>query len=121
MFLRFNHFLNLLGYNPNGKEGPDKAARQEGYLFWLAWLNHSATAAVLELRRQRRVPPGHDRGAVRDARAGRCKAQPSLEFTSVLTPLLTDSKACNGGQRRQRPQLPPSRAPVTKKLKAHRN
>jgi len=44
VFLRFNHFLNLLGYNPGGKEGPDKATRQEGYLFWLAWLNHSATA-----------------------------------------------------------------------------
>ena len=23
--------------------------------------------------------------------------QPELEFTAVLTPLLTDSKACNGG------------------------
>jgi hypothetical protein len=23
--------------------------------------------------------------------------QPQLEFTSVLTPLITDSKACNGG------------------------
>src|SRR4029079_279314 len=47
VFLRFNHFLNLLGYNPGGKEGPDKATRQEGYLFWLAWLTHSRTSSCV--------------------------------------------------------------------------
>ena len=70
VFLRFNHFLNLLGYNPNGKEGPSNAARQEGYLFWLAWLNHSATQLFSNSDANGVVPPGHDRGAVRDARAG---------------------------------------------------
>ena len=33
----------MLGYNPNGREGPDKAGREEGYLFWIAWLGHQAT------------------------------------------------------------------------------
>jgi phospholipid/cholesterol/gamma-HCH transport system substrate-binding protein len=39
-FFRLNHFFNLLAFNPNGKEPPENADRQEGYLFWLAWLQH---------------------------------------------------------------------------------
>jgi phospholipid/cholesterol/gamma-HCH transport system substrate-binding protein len=35
-----NHFVNMLGYNPNGREGPSSSGREEGYLFWLAWLTH---------------------------------------------------------------------------------
>jgi phospholipid/cholesterol/gamma-HCH transport system substrate-binding protein len=123
VFLRFNHFLNLLGYNPGGKEGPDKATRQEGYLFWLAWLNHSATALFSN---------SDANGVFRPVTiAAPCatlaqvlQAQPSLEFTSVLTPLLTDSKACNGGSNGGNgPQLPDiPKLPVSgKKLKGHRN
>ena len=120
---RFNHFLNLLGYNPGGKDGPDKATRQEGYLFWLAWLNHSATALFSN---------SDANGVFRPVTiAAPCatlaqvlQAQPSLEFTSVLTPLLTDSKACNGGgDGGNGPQLPDiPKLPVSgKKLKGHRN
>jgi phospholipid/cholesterol/gamma-HCH transport system substrate-binding protein len=95
-FMRFNHFLNLLGYNQNGREGPDKASRQESYLFWLAWLNHSATQLFS-------TSDAH--GVFRPVTiAAPCatlaqvlQQQPQLEFTSVLTPLITDSKACNGG------------------------
>jgi phospholipid/cholesterol/gamma-HCH transport system substrate-binding protein len=39
-----NKLLDLLGYNPNGREGPGDPAREEGMLFWLAWLNHNADA-----------------------------------------------------------------------------
>ena len=35
-----NHFVNMLGYNKNGREGPDVVGRDEGYLFWLGWLGH---------------------------------------------------------------------------------
>jgi phospholipid/cholesterol/gamma-HCH transport system substrate-binding protein len=38
-----NHFVNMLGHNPNGREAPDKRAREEGYLFWLSWLSHQTT------------------------------------------------------------------------------
>ena len=119
VFLRFNHFLNLLGYNPGGKEGPDKATRQEGYLFWLAWLNHSATALFSN---------SDANGVFRPVTiAAPCatlaqvlQAQPSLEFTSVLTPLLTDGKACNGGNGPQLPDIP--KLPISgKKAKGHRN
>ena len=39
-----NHLFNLFGYNPSGREGPDKAGREEGYLFWIAWLQHNGAA-----------------------------------------------------------------------------
>jgi len=39
-FVVLNHLFNDLGYNPNGREGPDVATRQEGYLFWIAWIDH---------------------------------------------------------------------------------
>jgi phospholipid/cholesterol/gamma-HCH transport system substrate-binding protein len=96
VLLRFNRFLNLLGYNPNGKEGPENAARQEGYLFWLAWLNHSATQLFSTSDAHGTYRPVTI-AAPCATLAQVLQAQPELEFTSVLTPLLTDSKACNGG------------------------
>lgn len=35
-----NNFVNMLGHNQNGREAPDKAGRDEGYLFQLGWLAH---------------------------------------------------------------------------------
>jgi phospholipid/cholesterol/gamma-HCH transport system substrate-binding protein len=43
-FTVINHLFNMVGFNPNGKEGPDVASRDEGFLFWLAWLNHDGGA-----------------------------------------------------------------------------
>ena len=37
-----NHLFNMVAYNPNGREGPDVKNRDEGYLFWLAWLGHQS-------------------------------------------------------------------------------
>ena len=42
-FTALNHLFNLVSYNSNGREGPDNPARQEGYLFWVAWATHTAT------------------------------------------------------------------------------
>ncbi len=38
-----NDFVNMLGYNQAGREAPDKANRDEGYLFQLGWLAHQTT------------------------------------------------------------------------------
>ena len=38
-----NDFVNMLGYNQAGREAPDKAGRDEGYLFHLGWLAHQTT------------------------------------------------------------------------------
>jgi phospholipid/cholesterol/gamma-HCH transport system substrate-binding protein len=43
-FTVLNHLFNLLGYNEGGPEPATKAGRDEGYLFWLAWLNHNGAA-----------------------------------------------------------------------------
>ncbi|MGZ4269834.1 MAG: MlaD family protein [Solirubrobacteraceae bacterium] len=49
-FVVLNHLFNMLGYNPNGREGPDKSMnlgpnpREEGYLFWVSWLLHNGNA-----------------------------------------------------------------------------
>jgi phospholipid/cholesterol/gamma-HCH transport system substrate-binding protein len=43
-FTVLNHLFNLVGYNPNGREDPSKDGREEGYLFWIAWLQHNGGA-----------------------------------------------------------------------------
>ncbi|TML02740.1 MAG: MCE family protein, partial [Actinobacteria bacterium] len=43
-FTVLNHLFNMVGFNPNGREGPDNPKRDEGFLFWLAWLNHNGAA-----------------------------------------------------------------------------
>jgi phospholipid/cholesterol/gamma-HCH transport system substrate-binding protein len=43
-FRVLNHLFNMLGFNPNGTEGAADLDRDEGFLFWLAWLNHNAGA-----------------------------------------------------------------------------
>jgi phospholipid/cholesterol/gamma-HCH transport system substrate-binding protein len=43
-FKVLNHFLNEVAYNPNGREGPGVDGREEGYLFWAAWLQHNGAA-----------------------------------------------------------------------------
>ena len=92
-FTQLNNFFNLLAWNPNGREGPDNAARQEGYLFWVAWAQHMAIQLFSS---------SDANGVFRPVTlAAPCatlentiKDQPELEFLSMLTPILTDSKAC---------------------------
>jgi phospholipid/cholesterol/gamma-HCH transport system substrate-binding protein len=43
-FVVLNHLFNMLGFNQDGRQGPDVTARDEGYLFWLAWLSHNGAA-----------------------------------------------------------------------------
>ena len=43
-FTVINHLFNMVGFNPNGKQDPTDPQRDEGFLFWLAWLNHDGAA-----------------------------------------------------------------------------
>jgi phospholipid/cholesterol/gamma-HCH transport system substrate-binding protein len=43
-FTVLNHLFNMIGYNPNGTEGPAVAKRDEGFLYWIAWLDHDGGA-----------------------------------------------------------------------------
>jgi phospholipid/cholesterol/gamma-HCH transport system substrate-binding protein len=95
-FAAVNHFLNLAAYNPNGREDPDNPARQEGYLFWAAWVQHMATQLFSS---------SDANGVFRPVTvAAPCATveqlvheQPQLEFLTMLTPILTDSAACATG------------------------
>jgi phospholipid/cholesterol/gamma-HCH transport system substrate-binding protein len=92
-FTQLNNFFNLLAYNPNGKEGPDNAARQEGYLFWLAWAQHMAIQLFSSSDANgvfRPVTVAAPCATIENT----IKDQPELEFLSMLTPILTDSQAC---------------------------
>src|SRR4051812_46007230 len=83
-----NHLFNMVSYNPNGREGPEKTTRDEGYLFWLAWLGHQSVQIF-------NASDAH--GVFREvAIAGPCNAlrsyvgdHPEMEFVLNLTPILS--------------------------------
>ena len=39
---KINRLGNMAAYNPNGAEPPGTPGRDEGYLFWAAWLGHNS-------------------------------------------------------------------------------
>ncbi len=41
---KLNELGNMAGYNPRGAEEPGVAGRDEGYLYWGAWLGHNGTS-----------------------------------------------------------------------------
>jgi phospholipid/cholesterol/gamma-HCH transport system substrate-binding protein len=92
-FAALNTFFNLAAYNPNGREDPGNPARQEGYLFWAAWVQHMATQLFSS---------SDANGVFRPVTiAAPCQTleqivheEPQLEFLTMLTPILTDSQAC---------------------------
>jgi phospholipid/cholesterol/gamma-HCH transport system substrate-binding protein len=86
-----NHFLNMVGYNPNGREAPGNDAREEGYLFWAAWLQHNGAALFSTSDANgpfRAVTLGGTCGVLK-ALAG--EAPP---INQTLLPALIDPKVC---------------------------
>ena len=89
---KVNRFFNMLAFNPLGREAPDKADRQEGYLFWLAWVTHQ-TANLIN------IDDGN--GPLRPVfLTGTCQTlitlindEPQLEFLMGLSALLAEQ--CN--------------------------
>jgi phospholipid/cholesterol/gamma-HCH transport system substrate-binding protein len=96
-FTVLNHLFNILGHNPEGRESPDKATRDEGYLFYLAWLQHQ-TANLFS--------GGDAHGPGRPiTTGGTCAtikalvaAAPESALTQGLGGVLTDPNICAGGQ-----------------------
>jgi len=92
-FTVLNRFFNLLAFNRDGREGPDDADRQEGYLFWLAWVNHLGGAVFSTADANGPFRPV--------AFANTCETlrrtvdeEPELEFLQGLTGVLTDPRIC---------------------------
>jgi phospholipid/cholesterol/gamma-HCH transport system substrate-binding protein len=39
-----NNLLNMAAYNPEGAQEAGAAGRNEGFLYWIAWLNHNSSS-----------------------------------------------------------------------------
>ena len=95
-FKVLNHVLDLVAYNPNGREGPDKAGREEGYLFWIGWVTHLSANVFATADAH-----GSFRPSLLTAECAvfrnLVKDQPEQEFLMNLTPLLTNPALCGPG------------------------
>jgi phospholipid/cholesterol/gamma-HCH transport system substrate-binding protein len=90
-FKVLNDFLNEVAYNPNGREGPGVDGREEGYLFWAAWLQHNGAAIFSTSDANgpfRPVTLGGTCGVLRSL------AGETPPMNQVLLPALTDPKIC---------------------------
>jgi phospholipid/cholesterol/gamma-HCH transport system substrate-binding protein len=90
-FTVLNHLFNLVGYNPNGREGPAKDGREEGYLFWIAWLQHNGAALFSTSDANgpfRAVTLGGTCGVLKSL------AGENPPLNQALLPALTDPKLC---------------------------
>jgi phospholipid/cholesterol/gamma-HCH transport system substrate-binding protein len=90
-FASLNRFLNLAGFNEAGRQGPDVAGRDEGYLFWLAWLQHNGAALFSSSDANgpfRPVTLGGTCTVLRELTGD----NPPLNL--LLRPALLDNKAC---------------------------
>jgi len=91
-----NRLFNLLAFNKDGREAPDKAGRDEGYLFYLAWLAHQSVAIF---------SGGDAHGVFRPfILGGTCnviqntaETVPGNEYLLGLTGVLNDPAVCGGG------------------------
>jgi phospholipid/cholesterol/gamma-HCH transport system substrate-binding protein len=95
-FKVLDKFFNLLAYNENGREGPEKDDRSESYLYWLAWLNHNGNALFSSSSNTGVLRPAALQ--VTCATVKQTIAQePELEFLQGLTPILFNERICPAG------------------------
>lgn len=90
-FKVLNDFLNEVAYNPHGREAPGVDGREEGYLFWAAWLQHNGAAIFSTSDANgpfRPVTLGGTCGVLRSL------AGETPPLNQVLLPALTDPKIC---------------------------
>ena len=93
-FAVLNNLFNMIGFNPNGREDASNAARQEGYLFYIAWAGHQAvnlfaTADVHGSFRPTTV------GGTCNTLKSIAAEEPGAEFVLNLVPLLAAGGVCN--------------------------
>ena len=97
-----NHLFNMVAYNPGGKQGPEVKDREEGYLFWLAWLGHQSVQIFNAADAHgtfRAVTIAFPCNALRSYVGD----HPEMEFILNLTPLLSQQcKPTNATSRKGR-------------------
>jgi phospholipid/cholesterol/gamma-HCH transport system substrate-binding protein len=96
-FTVLNHLFNMVGYNKNGREDPSKAARDEGYLFWLAWLDHIGSAVFSSGDAHgpfRAIAPGATCSTAKQLMSDN---DSSGQLGMLLGPMLLDPALCGSG------------------------
>jgi phospholipid/cholesterol/gamma-HCH transport system substrate-binding protein len=88
-----NRFFNMAAYNPDGREDPGKRERQEGFLFWLAWLPHQSANIFSTADAHGPLRPSLVAGSCQTLRT-MAKDRPETEFALNLTPILTNPELC---------------------------
>lgn len=94
-FAVLNRLFNMLANNPGGREGPEKAGRDEGFLFQLAWVTHQTNnlfGASDAHGTGRPITTGGTCSTIRST----VNSQPELEELLGLTGVLTDPRVCGG-------------------------
>jgi phospholipid/cholesterol/gamma-HCH transport system substrate-binding protein len=93
VFLVLNKFFNMAAYNPGGREGPEVDAREEGYLFWLAWIAHQSATVFSTADAHGPFRPSLVAMSCQTART-LAHDEPGAEFLLNLTPILKGPEAC---------------------------
>jgi len=93
VFAVLNEFLNMAAFNPGGREGPDVEGREEGYLFWLAWIAHQSATVFSTADAHGPFRPSLVAMSCQTARS-LAHDEPGAEFLLSLTPILEGPEAC---------------------------
>jgi phospholipid/cholesterol/gamma-HCH transport system substrate-binding protein len=95
-FKVINHFFNMLAYNKDGREGPEKTERDEGYLFYTAWLVHQANN-IFSFQDAHGTGRAITYGGTCSIIKNTVGIQEELEGLLSLTGALTDPVVCGEG------------------------
>ena len=93
VFKVLNKFFNMAAFNPNGREDPEADGREEGYLFWIAWVAHQSATVFSTADAHGPFRPSLVAMSCQTART-LAHDDPAAEFLLNLTPLLTTPEAC---------------------------
>ncbi|HEX8068138.1 MAG TPA: MlaD family protein [Thermoleophilaceae bacterium] len=92
-FVVFNRFFNMAAHNPRGREAPSVAGRDEGYLYWLAWLAHNSATVFATADAHGPFRPSLVAASCQTIRT-LVEERPETEFLANFTPLLTNPDLC---------------------------
>jgi phospholipid/cholesterol/gamma-HCH transport system substrate-binding protein len=94
-FKVLNHFFNMLAHNPGGRQGPEVNGRDEGYLFYLAWVGHQTNNLFNNADAH---GPGRPftSGGTCSTLEQTVQSQPQLEAILGLSGAFSDPRVCGG-------------------------
>ena len=93
--------FNLLAFNDKGREGPEVADRDEGYLFYLAWLAHQSVTLFSGQDAHGVFRPLVARRHLQHARRARStpsgRRKPAASSRGICGVAASDNNVCGGG------------------------